>query len=510
MAKHRFNVSVPPKTLKESLRARATRYVAATKDQWPIAAGAAEGAEKLAELVEAYHSMRYVVAVADGGLSYESVTAGGAAGLAAKHEAEHMENSAYPSEHPWECSMQPIATFPTFCVYEMMGKMYQVSYVMEGTQVTVGADDVEVTAEFSPVPGGTMAESRDLWEPWAPSVGMLTEASVDRDAGVLRGVVLINRHSVNGVGSGGRDYSDTALRSMARMSEGRPAYLNHTRDKADAFKPRDVRDLAGEHRNVRFEEDKHRVVSDLHIAQPHREWLLDMAETMPNLIGLSPVSRGLVRAEGDREIVDDITAVRSGDLVTDPAATRGLFEHREIWQQQHSEGREGLMIKLDDIQKALQEDKSLAAAVREMVAGAELKELGEAREGRKTADAGLAAEKGEHEKTRKALTESQAKIEGFEAADALRVKQAKLDEAIGASDLGQKYGKIEGAVTAKFKQVLLQEKQEDWADLIADRVKILSAAVGKGGSPTSSGKDTSLSEGQMPADIHARMAAALV
>jgi hypothetical protein len=75
-------------------------------------------------------------------------------------------------------------------------------------------------------------------------------ARLNRALNVIEGTVLITSHSVNG-GKGGRRYSDTALKQIAAMAEGLPAYLNHV--PADrAFKPRDVKDLVGVHRNVRY------------------------------------------------------------------------------------------------------------------------------------------------------------------------------------------------------------------------------------------------------------------
>jgi len=59
-----------------------------------------------------------------------------------------------------------------------------------------------------------------------------------------------------------------------------------------------------------------------------------LAETLGGVIGNSLVSRGGVRMEGDVEVVEEILLLRSADLVSDPATTKGLFEHRETVESQ--------------------------------------------------------------------------------------------------------------------------------------------------------------------------------
>src|SRR5687767_14712974 len=115
------------------------------------------------------------------------------------------------------------------------------------------------------------------------------------------------------------------------MAEGLPAYANHVTDPANAFRPRPIQEMIGRHRNVRMENSK--IVSDLHLVEHHAPWVMALADELSDVVGNSLVSRGVVRMEGDVEVVDDILAIRSCDLVSDPGATKGLFEHREAWQQ---------------------------------------------------------------------------------------------------------------------------------------------------------------------------------
>lgn len=157
-------------------------------------------------------------------------------------------------------------------------------------------------------------------------------ARLNRDAGVISGTTIIGASSQNGA-RGKRRYSDAALRKIAAMAEGLPAYLNHVTPEL-AFKPRDVRDLIGVHRNVRYDPASRTVKSDLHLAEHQAPLVFSLAERFGDRIGHSLVSRGVIAMEGDTEVVQDVLMLRSADLVSDPATTHGLFESiRELGEQ---------------------------------------------------------------------------------------------------------------------------------------------------------------------------------
>lgn len=501
-----------PSVLKEALHADAMKRAKMAMPKAKRMKAMAEGEEDtpeslLAELVEAYHSMEYMMAVHDGELSYESVVAACAAALERKHKAEHMKGE----EHPWSCSMALKATFPGACVYEMMGKFYQVSFEMHGTDVTMGTDDIEVTASFNPTTNATMHESRDLWEPWTEpreaTATALSEARADQDRGVLLGAVLLNKDSVNGDGGKGREYTDPAMRQLAQLAEGLPAYANHAADKSLAFKPRDVRELIGVHRNVRFDAANHRVLSDLHIVEHHRPWVFGLAKEVPKAVGLSPVARGLVRIQNGKEIVEEILAVRSGDLVTDPATTKGLFESREEWRTR-KEGAEMAELTVTSILEWCKDKPAEGKLLKVHLAGEEIKGL---EEGKVKAEQELAAERAEHVKSKAELTEAKTAADGYKAAEALRDKQGRLEKAISESDLGKKYSSMPEAASPLFRQTLMEAKEETWPGLIEERSKLLAGAARSTQKPQSSGKDTVLSEGResLPEGTHSRLANAL-
>lgn len=179
----------------------------------------------------------------------------------------------------------------------------------------------------------------------ASPAGSIKTGRLHRDAHMITGTTLITANSVNGPNRK-RKYSDKALRQIAAMAEGLPAYANHTAPEL-AFKPRDIKDLIGRHTNVKYDSSTGRVTSDLHLLQHQSPWVFALVEKLGDQIGNSLVSKGVVRMEGDTEVVDEIAALRSCDLVSDPATSKGLFEAVE--EILESTGRESVRAVLDRI-----------------------------------------------------------------------------------------------------------------------------------------------------------------
>ena len=444
--------------------------------------------------------------------------------------------------------MNSIATFPGSVIYECHGKLYQCSYTVEGSEIELGKDHMEVTAEFVALSSEHVEEGRewvartqkageedlqehkgtvcDLYEQ-TPS-NHLREARIDRGARVIYNTVLINSTSGNGQ-KGQRKYTDRALTQIARLAEGLPAYANHV-SKEMAFKPRDVRDLIGRHRNVRFDEARHRVLSDLHVVESQADWVFSLAEELGDVVGNSLVSRGAVEYKDGVEFVEEIVAVRSGDLVSDPATTRGLFEHREHWtarqtagdanapRQKTEEHRMGKLAEILEAQGSL--DEKERTTLIEHIAGQTIRAKDAELTGMQGKVTKLEQENGELksriEAQEKELKEAKEKIDGFTAKDAVVEKAKKLNDAIAAHDLGKRFGKVEGAVSDRFKSMLLEAKEDQWSALMDERLGALDAAAkGAGGpsSPKSEGKsDQALSEGksEIPSGYHARLRSALV
>jgi hypothetical protein len=350
----------------------------------------------------------------------------------------------------------------------------------------------------------SLQESREseIREAYIPTG--LREARLDRANRIIHNTVVITRESANGP-HGKRRYSDKALRNISKMAEGIEAYLNHA-PRDQAFQARQVQELAGRHINVRFDEQNHRVTSDFKVLGPQAEMVFALAEDMPDIVGNSVVSRGVVRLDGDTEIVDDILEVRSVDLVSSPGATRGLFEHLETWRANHPQGDQIMEVTLEKILEALDKSGAMATAVKEHLVGKELKALTEAKDA-------LSADKvkGETEMiaVRKELEEAKVKLEQYAAAEAITAKKARLAEAIEKSDLGA--GKaFAGYASEKFQGALLSLEEAKWEEHLGDLVESLKKAAGAVSAPRSEGKNPAdlqeTVETVIPEGSHARLA----
>jgi hypothetical protein len=147
--------------------------------------------------------------------------------------------------------------------------------------------------------------------------------AVDRKAGVIKGVKILGRESVNG-----RVYTEDAIRQAHadRLYEGVAVYTDHPAHPND---PRPVRAKFGRLVNVRVENGE--LFGDLEYLTSHADApaIAEAAERMPDAFGLSHNAKG--DGEEDRDglfVVHRIVEVRSVDVVTEPATTRGFFEHR--------------------------------------------------------------------------------------------------------------------------------------------------------------------------------------
>src|SRR4029079_3225266 len=246
-------------------------------------------------------------AIQGGTLSFETVIA------AVQDACDEIEDGEDDDSHPEVAPSrhQVIATFPGTAIYACQeGSLYQVSYHIEGTEAVIEGEPVEVTAEFSPTEqpvqeAAALAEAQALVE--SRPAGPWGTGHINRETNTIEGTTLITSASSNGVNRK-RKYSENALKQIASMAEGIPAYANHVSPEL-AFKPRDVKDLIGRHVNVRYDAPTGSVKSDLQLLEHHAPWVFSLAERLGDQVGNSLVSKGLVRMEGDTEVVDEIVAL---------------------------------------------------------------------------------------------------------------------------------------------------------------------------------------------------------
>lgn len=146
---------------------------------------------------------------------------------------------------------------------------------------------------------------------------------IDRENGILRDVKLLGENSANG-----RRYLPSAMRDGVPLYEGIKCYVDHPR-RAELSEDRSFDRWAGTFHNPRYKEGQG-IFADLHLrkSSDYFDGILEAAEKFPKDVGFSHVADGQARLEQDTEIVESIKKVFSGDLVTDPATTAGIFESR--------------------------------------------------------------------------------------------------------------------------------------------------------------------------------------
>lgn len=154
------------------------------------------------------------------------------------------------------------------------------------------------------------------------STATLARSQVDRERGLIRGVKILGAKSRNG-----RVYTPAALASAVALLEGTKVNINHSSRKELVDPDRRL----GKLQNVRLQDDG--VYGDLSYLRSHpiADRLCEAAETNPDLFGLSINADGesLPDKPDGHLLVTRIVAVKSVDLVSDPATVSSLFESQE-------------------------------------------------------------------------------------------------------------------------------------------------------------------------------------
>ena len=150
-----------------------------------------------------------------------------------------------------------------------------------------------------------------------------TGAKVDRENNAIRGVKVIGITSKNG-----RDYPESVLQESVARYEGVRINIDHP-DKPG--QSRKLGDRFGVLESVAYKSGSNPgIYADLKYNPKHTlaEQIIWAAENDPGSVGLSHnASVRISPGQGGRKTVESIDAVRSVDLVADPATTNGIFEH---------------------------------------------------------------------------------------------------------------------------------------------------------------------------------------
>lgn len=153
---------------------------------------------------------------------------------------------------------------------------------------------------------------------------------VDREAGVVRGVKLIGFESKNG-----RRYPPSVLKSAVHLYEGAKVNLDHP-ESGDAAAARKYGERLGVIRSARFVEGKG-IYGDFHFNPKHAvaEQFCWDAENNPESLGFSHnATLRLGDMKNGIQTIEEIVAIRSMDLVADPATTTSLFESYSMDDEQ--------------------------------------------------------------------------------------------------------------------------------------------------------------------------------
>jgi hypothetical protein len=157
----------------------------------------------------------------------------------------------------------------------------------------------------------------------APTITFAVAAGkIDADAGVIRGVSLISEGPALGHGVMVDARTLEQVKAAAEQYEGGlKVKLDHNSGAGD---------IIGYVDGLRIEGKK--LLGDLNLLKnsPHRGYVLEIAEKIPDTFGLSIAFSGPVEMSGDKKtMLQRCTEIYSVDLVSEPAANaEGLFERR--------------------------------------------------------------------------------------------------------------------------------------------------------------------------------------
>ncbi len=145
---------------------------------------------------------------------------------------------------------------------------------------------------------------------------------VDWKGGVIRGVRVCGLVSENG-----RRYTPEALRRAIPLYEGISVRVNHPKRPEEQ---RESEDVFGWLKNVRPDRDG-ALIADLHFLRSHAmaRPVCEAARRNPRLYGLSHNAQGDGHYADGVFVVEEITELRSVDLVADPATNKSLYESKD-------------------------------------------------------------------------------------------------------------------------------------------------------------------------------------
>jgi len=156
----------------------------------------------------------------------------------------------------------------------------------------------------------------------APTITFAVAAGkIDAEAGVIRGVSLISEGPALGHGVMIDAKTIQQVKAAAEQySGGLKVKLDHSGGAGDIIGYVDALRIDGK-----------KLLGDLHLLEnsPHRGYVLEIAEKIPDTFGLSIAFSGPVEISGDKKtMLQRCSEIYSVDLVSEPAANEGLFQRK--------------------------------------------------------------------------------------------------------------------------------------------------------------------------------------
>lgn len=140
---------------------------------------------------------------------------------------------------------------------------------------------------------------------------------------VVNNIAILGEKSKNGY-----RYLRDAMKRAVSLFEGVKVFINHPSSEELKVRRRDVRNLAGKLTNARFDESAVKIRGNF-VGLPNDmgKLFVDIAETMPEVAGMSQNASGRFGKDNGEKVCEEITEVFSVDLVASPATNAGVFEN---------------------------------------------------------------------------------------------------------------------------------------------------------------------------------------
>ncbi len=156
-----------------------------------------------------------------------------------------------------------------------------------------------------------------------------SSSDVAVESNIVRGVKVLGNRSVNVNRDGTSNvYTLEARQKAQELYEGVAVNVDHP-PRTTPGAERSYRDRIGHLSNVQVRESGTFADLNLNPRHPLTEQILWDAAHAPKSVGLSHNAQGRGRADGKDFLIEEISNVRSVDIVADPATTKSLFESRE-------------------------------------------------------------------------------------------------------------------------------------------------------------------------------------